>query len=120
MIKALLEILAGSAIVISLYIVGRYLWRKYIGKNEPNRHAVIEEYEVTPVENGAEVFLKYRLPVAGKVVISEQIDQVAGKVFFNDFQEVGLYKIRCTFKSLGTSNKISFKAPGTHLMKTVK
>lgn len=120
MMKAILEILAASAIVISLYVIGRYLWRRYIGKKEPNRHALIEEFKVTHLENGAEVFLKYRLPVAGKVVITEQIDQATGKVFYNDHQEVGLYKIRCTFNSLGTNNKISFKAPGTHLVRTVK
>ncbi|MGB0165265.1 MAG: hypothetical protein ACPF8V_00290 [Luteibaculum sp.] len=116
----IIEVFGISAITLCLFVLIRFLIKRYIYKKQPNKHALLEPIGVAAHERGWELKLRYRLPVAGRVELKTKVDGVPGDIILDKFHAAGYYSFSCMLEKPGKINQLCFRAPGTYLEKRLK
>ena len=118
--KAIIEILTITAIVLALLALFRMLWRKYISKPVGNRHAVIENVKLHPQEKDLfNIEVIYRLPVGGLIEINLKTAGVAQAAQLSKAHKAGFYSFTIKNAAIQPDSKICLKGPGTYLEKKI-
>ncbi len=119
--RAIIEILTVTAIVLALLALFRMLWRKYIGKPTENRHALIENIKLHKQDGSlANIEVIYRLPVGGMVEISLKSAGISQAAQLSKQHKAGFYSFTIKNAEIKDDSKVCLKGPGTYLEKQIK